>query len=144
MGRLYQANYLNNYQNATEGTDKGSTYILERRHSNQFNFIFNSTVNHRLNSYLTMQGGASVNYTNAHYYKTIDDLLGGEFWRDIDTYAERDFPDDPTMLQNDLNNPNRKVGKGDTFGYDYNIHAIQAQAWIQNMIALPKWDIDYA
>ena len=48
------------------------------------------------------------------------------------------------MLQNDLNNPNRKVGKGDTFGYDYNIHAIQAQAWIQNMIALPKWDIDYA
>lgn len=141
---LYQANYLNNYQNATEGTDKGSTYILERRHSNQFNFILNSTVNHRLNSVMTLQGGANFNYTNAHYYKTIDDLLGGEFWRDIDTYAERDFPDDPSMLQNNLNDPNRKVGKGDTFGYDYNIHAIQAQAWIQNMIALPKWDIDYA
>lgn len=142
--KLYQANYLNNYQNATEGTDKGSTYILERRHSNQFNLILNSTVNHRLNSVMTLQGGANFNYTCAHYYKTIDDLLGGEFWLDIDNFSERDFPDNPTILQNNMNQPNRHVGKGGVFGYDYLIKGMQAEAWVQNVINLPKWDIDYA
>lgn len=53
---LYQTNYLNNRANATEGTKRGSTYILERRHSNQFNFILSSTVDHRLSSVMTLQG----------------------------------------------------------------------------------------
>lgn len=142
---LYQANYLNNQSNRENptGTQKGSTYILENRHSNQLNFIFNSVLNHRLNDNMTLQAGLSANYTRAHYYKTIRDLLGGEYWLDIDQYSERDFPDNPQMLQNDLNNPNRKVGDGDTFGYNYYINAIQAKAWIQNMITLPKWDINY-
>lgn len=142
---LYQTNYLNNEANKQnpDGTQKGSTYILENRHSNQLNFIFNSMLNHRLNDHMTLQAGISANYTRAHYYKTIRDLLGGEFWLDIDQFSERDFPDNPQLLQNDLNNPNRKVGEDDKFGYNYYINAIQAKAWIQNMITLPKWDINY-
>jgi len=142
---LYQANYLNNELGPDPMANRrgGSTYILERRHSNQFNFLANSTFNTRLTDFLTLQAGVSFNYTNAHYYKTIDDLLGGDFWTDIDTFSERDFPDDPNMLENDLDNPGRKVQKDDKFGYDYNIHAIQATAWLQNMINLPHWDINY-
>lgn len=141
---LYQANYLNNYQNATQGTDKGSTYIVERRHSNQFNLILNSTINHRLNSFMTLQGGVNFNYTCAHYYKTIDDLLGGEFWLDIDNFSERDFPGNPNILQNNMMDPNRHVQTGGVFGYDYFIKGLQAGAWLQNMISLPKWDVNYA
>lgn len=142
---LYQTNNLNNEQNRQNpnGTQKGSTYILENRHSNQINFILSSVLNHRLNDKMTLQAGISANYTRAHYYKTIRDLLGGEFWLDIDQFSERDFPDNPSLLQNDLNNPNRKVGEGDMFGYNYYINAIQARAWIQNSITLPKWDINY-
>ncbi len=143
--QLYQTNYLNNLANEQPGatTKKGSTYILENRHSNQFNFIFNSVLNHRLNDAMTLQAGASFNYTGAHYYKTIRDLLGGQFWLDVDQFSERDFPGDPSILQNDLRNPNRHVGKGDTFGYDYNINALQATAWLQNIIRLPHWDVNY-
>lgn len=142
---LYQANYLNNEANREnpDGTQKGSTYILENRHSNQLNFIFSSVLNHRLNDNMTLQAGISANYTRAHYYKTIRDLLGGEFWLDIDQFAERDYPDNPSLLQNDLNNPDRQVGEGDIFGYNYYINAVQARAWVQNMITLPKWDINY-
>ena len=138
---LYQTNYLNNAANGSlpEADRKGSTYILENRHSNRFNVALSTLVNHRLNSAMTLQGGASVNYTDAHYYKSIRDLLGGEFWLDIDRFAERDFPNNPSILENNLNDPNRRVGKGDTFGYDYNIRAIQATAWLQNMISLPHW-----
>lgn len=142
---LYRVNDLNNQANAANpnGTQKGSTYILEDRHSNQLNAIFSTVLNHRLSRATTLQAGASVNYTRASYYKTIRDLLGGEFWLDIDQFSERDYPDNDQLLQNNLNNPNRKVGKGDKFGYDYNIYAINANLWAQNMITLPHWDINY-
>ena len=55
---------------------------------------------------------------------TIKDLLGGEFWVDVDPFSDRDMYDpsaNTDILQNDLDNPNRKVVKGDRFGYDYNI-----------------------
>jgi hypothetical protein len=47
------------------------------------------------------------------------------------------------VLQNDLNNPNRRVKDGDRFGYDYTINAVQVTGWLQNMITLPQWDINY-
>ncbi len=142
--RLYQTNYMNNYQGENmNNTRRGSTYILENRVSAQLQSILNTVINHRINDHLSLQGGASVNYTRANYYKTIRDLLGGEYWLDIDTYSERDFPSNPIILQNDLNNPNRQVKEGDKFGYNYTINAIQATAWLQNMINLPQWDINY-
>ena len=143
-GNLYQANYYNNiYGRGNNPDNHSSSYILENRHSNQINFMLNSVLNHRLNDNMTLQAGISFNYTRAHYYKTIRDLLGGEYWLDIDQYSERDFPDNPDMLQNNLLDPSRHVGKGDTFGYDYYINALHGNAWIQNVITLPQWDINY-
>ena len=46
-------------------------------------------------------------------------------------------------MQNDLNNPNRHVTDGDTFGYNYYISGLQARAWLQNTITLPHWDFNY-
>lgn len=143
---LYQTNYLNNWENdqpQNANRQRGASYILENRVSNQTNFILSSNVNHRLNEHFSLQGGVSFNYTKADYFKTVRDLLGGSYWLDIDTYAERDFPSDPTILQNDLNNPNRKVKDGDRFGYDYSINAIQATAWLQNIANFRQWDVNY-
>ena len=92
---------------------------------------------------MTLQGGLSVNYSDGHYYKTVRDLLGGEFWRDIDNFSERDFAGNPNILQNDMRNPNRKVYEGDVFGYDYNIRSINARAWLQNQITTAHWNVNY-
>lgn len=141
---MYQANYLNSDIYDRNPELKGqATYILERRHSNFNEWMFNSYVNHRLNDHMQLQGGVSFQYTDAHYYKTIDNLLGAEFWRDVDNYAERDFPDNPDLLQNDMRNPNRKVKEGDVFGYDYNIRNYVARAWLQNQINTLHWDVNY-
>lgn len=142
---LYQANYLNNLYNQENPTadPKGATYIQEKRHSNQFNFIFSTVLNHKFSDSNSLQAGLTANVTRAHYYKTIKDLLGGEFWLDVDQFAERDFPNQPDLLQNDLNNPNRKVKEGDIFGYNYYVNAVQASAWIQDMIQLDHWNINY-
>lgn len=140
---LYQVNYMNGMQEANGGKSKGSTYILEKRHSNQFNVQFNSTLNAQLTDKIKLQAGIGANYTKASYYKTMKDLLGGNYWLDIDQFAERDYPDNPTLLQNDLNNPNRKVGEGDRFGYDYDVNSLNVNAWLQNIINLRHWDINY-
>ena len=135
--------YYTNYLSKEFAGEPGSIYILEKRHSNQVNYQLNSNLNVRLNDNMTLQAGVGANYSEASYYKTIKDLLGGDYWLDIDQYSERDYPDNPTILQNDLNNPNRKVREGDRFGYDYNINSLNANAWVQNVINLPKWDINY-
>ncbi len=140
---LYQANYLNNLQADETGVPKGATYIIEKRHSNQLNTMFNSVLNARLNDYMTLQAGVGANWSRSSYYKTIKDLLGGRYWTDTDQFSERDYPNDKQMLQNDMNHPNRKVLVDDRFGYDYDVNSFSANAWIQNMINLPRWDINY-
>lgn len=135
---LYQTNYLNNLDGS-----KGSTYMVEKRHSNQLNTMFNSVLNARMNDFMTLQTGVGLNWSKSSYYKTVKDLLGGQYWTDTDQYSERDYPNDKDMLQNDMNNPNRKVGVDDRFGYDYDVNSFSANAWLQNVINLPRWDINY-
>ncbi len=145
---MYQANHLNNIQNQSLPADqkKGSSYIQQMEHSKQFNIIVGSTLNHRFTDNITFQAGLNFNYTRSSDYMTIKDLLGGEFWVDVDPFSDRDMYDpsaNTDILQNDLDHPNRKVVKGDRFGYDYNIHAMKLQAWVQNQHKYAHWDINY-
>ena len=142
--KLYYVNYLNNYEDELKGTESGATYSVEKRHSNQATFAFNTNLNTRLNDKVTFQGGANASYTRSTYYKTMDDLMGGKFWLDVDQYAERDFPENADMAQNDLDHPNRKVKVGERFGYDYDINTINAGIWNQMVINLAKWDFNYS
>lgn len=141
---IYRTNLLNrtNYDRNPELVGH-SSYILENRHSNFSSWMFNSYVDHRINDFMTLQGGVSFNYTDGHYFKTVRNLLGGEFWRDIDNFSERDFPGNPEILQNNLNDPNRRVKEGDKFGYDYHIRTITAKAWLQNQISTRHWNVNY-
>ncbi len=141
---IYRTNLLNrtNYDRNPEHVGQ-SSYILENRHSNFSSWMFNSYVDHRINDFMTLQGGVSFNYTDGHYFKTVRNLLGGEFWRDIDNFSERDFPGNPEILQNNLNDPNRRVKEGDKFGYDYHIRTITAKAWLQNQISTRHWNVNY-
>ena len=138
---LYQANYINNQIADMTGVENGSTYMLEKRHSNQSSFTLSSVLNKRFSHKLSMQSGLNANYTVSSYYKTVKDLLGGRYWLDVDQYSERDFPDNPDMAQNDMDNPNRKVLKGDRFGYDYDILTFKAQLWHQWVLNLAKWEL---
>lgn len=141
---LYQVNYLNNIYYDRDPELRGqSTYILENRHSNFTQWMLNSNLDYRINDHMTLQGGLSLDYTDGHYFKTIRDLLGGEFWRDVDNFSERDFAGDVNIMQNDMRNPNRRVREGDTFGYDYNIRNYHGNIWLQNQIVTRYFNINY-
>jgi len=137
---FYQANYRNNEVNPT-GNAK---YAVERRHNNLMETTLNSTYTNQLLKELKLTAGVEGKMSKAMHYKTMDDLLGGNQWVDIDQFAERDFSNNPNVIQNDLNHPNAKVGVGNVFGYNYDINILHAVAFIQNEWVLPQIDLYYA
>ncbi len=116
-----------------------SKYIVEERRNDRTQLTFNSTIEHRVDPRHTLSGGINVALSQTHQFKTVDDLLGGDFFYDIDQFAERDF-DDPEMAQPDLNNPNRIVEEGDVFGYDFTGNINNYSMFAQSEWILPSWD----
>ena len=146
--KLYNANYASretiNNVNGIAGnsvTGKRSRYILEERIINTTRFNFNSTLNTSIKDNISFSAGITYQQQDNHYYKEVEDLLGGEFYVDINQFAERDFPSNSTANQNDLNNPNRIVKEGDRFGYNYNINIKKGSVWMQTVFKFRKLDI---
>ena len=76
---------------AARDTITSARYILERRHNDiqEANAMFNY-VNEQYD-HLKMTLGVEGKYSQGIHYKTIDDLLGGNQWIDIDAFADRDI-----------------------------------------------------
>ena len=136
--------YRSNMVNRNRAFSDTARYSLERRHNNLEEIMFNSTFVSQINDNLKLTAGVQAKKSKGIHYKTMEDLLGGSEWIDIDQFAERDFPTDPNIIQNDLNNPNKIIKKGDKFGYDYDINVTHASAFLQNEWVLPQFDIYYA
>ncbi len=132
--KLYQINYLSNLEG------KQSRYIIENNVTQTDQFYFNSHVNADINDHVTVSGGLNFRLYKAGHYKEMSDLLGGNYWVDIDQFAERDFPGDSTIVQNDLNNPNRVIKVGDQFGYNYDAHINTLNLWAQGQFTYNKFD----
>lgn len=132
--KLYQINYLSN----SEG--KQARYIIENNVAQSSQFYFNTHVNADITDNIAVTGGLNFKIYSSNHYKEIKDLLGGNFWVDIDQFAERDFPGDSNIIQNDLNHPNRVVHVGDKFGYDYVAHVNNINLWAQGMFTYNKVD----
>jgi hypothetical protein len=113
---------------------------VEERVINTQRLNLNSVINTRLAGIIDFTGGASYQVQNNHYFKRVEDLLGGDFYVNLNQFAERDFPTDNDAIQNDLNNPNRILYDGDKFGYDYNINTSRISGWAQGIIRLTKFD----
>lgn len=95
-----------------------SKYMVEDRRIDHDQIKANVLISYDLNEDLKLNGNVNYSWYKGRHYKVVDDLLGGDYWVDIDQFAERDFSN-PEIAQSDLNNPNRLTEDGDVFGYDY-------------------------
>ena len=128
--RLYNVNY-NSYD---ENGLRRSKYIIEERRVDQNDLNFSTHLKYNINRNLTMIGGMTLKWNRTEYYKKIDDLLGGEYYVNIDSFAERDFASTPAMVQNDLdyyfkNGAAQILRKGDKYGYDYYANVVDERLW---------------
>ncbi|MFD1628255.1 hypothetical protein [Pseudopedobacter beijingensis] len=132
--RLYDVNRsslmeLNN--NGTIVSGRRSRYILEDRVTASNKLNFNSVYNNQLTDKIKLTGGLLYNTQRDRNFKRVNDLLGGDFYLNINQFAERSYPNDDNVNQNDLDNPNRVLYKGDEFGYDYYLNVREAKVFAQ-------------
>jgi len=148
---LYAANYANNAINP----DGSAHYIVERRHNDLQEAT--ATVNYVNTQFehLKMTASLEGKFAQGIHYKTMDDLLGGNQWIDIDAFADRDIKELATnsgftqadiaaLVQNDLYHPDKAIRTGDRFGYDYRMNMGHLKAWYQNEWTFNEVDFYYA
>lgn len=132
--RMYSINRgnTNEYDNVIpDGVSNGarrSKYVIEERRTDQNDVNLRYQIDHKFTANHSVAAGVKYRWNRTEYYKTLKDLLGGDYWVDVDQFAERDFGDENSM-QNDLARPNRAVYKGDKYGYDYYAYNNKAQLW---------------
>ena len=148
---LYAANYANNAVNP----DGSARYMVERRHNDIQEAVANVNYRNTAVDHLTTTVGLELKASQGIHYKTVDDLLGGNQWIDVDPFAERDIKELATNIgltqadivnvkQNDLRNPNAAAKTDDKFGYDYRINMLNAKLWAQNEWSWNEVDLYYA
>ncbi len=116
-------------------------YIITDRRTDVKKFYFNSAYQNDISDQLTVNAGLSYQWESSRNYQAIDDLLGADFYVDIDRFAERDSAStNPDFAQNDLDNPNAILKVGDTYGYDYRSQVHVARTWGQAIYKLTKWE----
>ncbi len=107
-----------------------SEYAIEDRRNDQLQFNYASTLNTEFTERIKLDAGITYRWNKTHSFSVMEDLLGGEYWYDIDKFAERDFSTDPSKAQQDLRNPDRIVHKGDKFGNDFSNYTQKGGAWL--------------
>jgi hypothetical protein len=146
--KLYDVN-RNQYDviqnaNGIEGntvSGRRSRYIVENRIVNTKRFNANSVLNTFIGKNIDLTAGINLQVQENNYYKRVEDLLGGDFYVNVNQFAERDFSNDNIRNQNDLYTPNRILKEGDKFGYNYLMLFDKVNAWAQGVFKFNKVDL---
>ena len=118
-----------------------SRYLAASNVTNTKRGSIRTVFNQRVNKNLDFSFGISYQAEKNNYYKRIEDLLGGNYFVDLNQFAERDFPANPNAGQPDLNHLNRVVTVGDRYNYDYDITINKTAMWSQGQLHFSKLDL---
>ncbi len=143
--RLYNVNY----NNLDEAGLRRSKYAIEERRVDQNDINVNASVKWTASKLFTLTGGITYKWNRTEYYKKMDDLLGGDYYMNIDQFAERDFASSPAMVQNDLDyymehGAAQTLYQGDKYGYDYYAHVRNANLWANGSFDLGAFKANLA
>ncbi|MBO7197688.1 MAG: carboxypeptidase-like regulatory domain-containing protein [Tidjanibacter sp.] len=144
--KLYNVNYNSNAASGDrptlnyEGTgleesvqgQNRSRYIISERHTDQRDLRLKLQGEYTISQRQNIVGGVDFRRNRTEYYTSIKDLLGGDYWVNIDNFAERDIhaSEERTKSLNDLNrSDNYIVREGDKYGYDYYAHSTVGKIW---------------
>ena len=135
---FYRANELNvlTIENAdgipgNNVTGRRSQYVVEEQHYDPTALDFQSTLSVPISDDIALQGGIYARAQRNKNYKIIDDLLGGDFYLDLDRFAI----DEPELIDgaefNNLELAGKLLAVGDTFGWNYDTEIRNIGAWWQ-------------
>ncbi len=111
-----------------------SLYALYEDRTDDKQITANSILFSDLSDNVKLNAGASFKKLKSHNFQHMLDLLGGQYFSDVDLFYLGD------QTQSDLNNPNRQIKVGDEYGYNYNLNAVVADAFTQFKFTYKKVD----
>ena len=132
--QLYNRNhYIDTELTKLMGNQYRSNYMIEERHTDQLDYNFAANVEHNMRNNMRIVGGVNLRVNRTNYYSQVKDLMGGDYWYDVDKFAERDMAS-ATAAQNDLDyywatGHARIARRGDKYGYYYRAHLLETNAW---------------
>jgi len=131
-----QINWYNLYDVNTKATKigEGSKYILYEDRTDDRQWTANAVLSSQLADNIVLNAGGNFLKLKSHNFKNLLDLLGGDYFRDVTLFGQG------TQQQVDLNNPERHVVKGDTFGYNYNLFTTSYNGFTQFKFTYKKVD----
>ena len=114
----WESMYLANQNPTQNGYEPAkSKYVLYEDRTDDKTFAVNSNLNTQITPNISFDGGFTFRKLKSHNFQYLLDLLGGEYFEDIDPFYKGN------LSQSDLQHPDRKVKKGDIYGYNYNLLA---------------------
>lgn len=127
--RIFDANTTN----ATMGLN--NAYVLYEDRNEDKQVTINSIFNSNINSNISINGKLEYKRLHSQNFAEVLDLLGGSGYLDINNFA-----DSEAQMQNDALNPNRVVGVGDKFRYNFNLLSDLMNAFLQAQFKYNKID----
>lgn len=131
---------MNGEVNGEYGDGHRAAYMIEERHTDQIDYNFAAQIDHIFRGGSKITAGVRARVNRTEYYSTVKDLLGGDYWLDVDKFAERDFGDNVLSYQNNMayyreHGHAQAVKEGDKYNYDYYAHVRQGQLWAMYDVA---------
>jgi hypothetical protein len=129
-----QLNWSNLYKINGENLVNGSRIVLYEDRNDENSASLNTNLIAQLSDNILMTGGANYLYSKTKNFKNMLDLLGGNTFMDRSSFGRGD------QQQSDLNNPDRKLGVGEHYAYNYILDATRLDAFTQFKFIYKKVD----
>ena len=127
--RFFDANITNRSVGVSDA------YVLYEDRNDDKQFTFNSILNSVLTDNITLNAKIEYRQFSSSAFAEVIDVLGGSGYLDINPFADTEI-----KKQNNLLNPNRVVGVGDKFRYNYTLDSDIANAFVQTQFKYKKVD----
>lgn len=129
-----QLNWNRLYQVNAASADGRSKYAIEERRVDQNDVNIAGSIKWAAADWFRLNAGINGKWNRTENYKLASDLLGGDYYLNIDSFAERDFASNEALVQNDLdyflaNGCAEKISEGGKYGYDYLAQVRKAEVW---------------
>lgn len=121
--RLYAANQGAN----AAGMD--AMYFVKAKHTDALNLQLNTVLNTELDPFKHLAVGLGMGTNRGRHYMTVDDLLGGQYFHNVNTFSMSTYGQTSDQIEYDLNNAGKQLKEGDKYRYDYFINVNKATLW---------------
>jgi hypothetical protein len=120
---------------------KRAAVILENRIDAQKTIAASLVYQSPMGSAGLFTAGINTQLEQHHFYKKVQDLLGANYYVNLNQFAEDALQIRTDVNQYDVENPNKIIQQNENFGYNYKVLLSQTEAFLQGSWVFNRFDV---